>query len=503
MNSAGEDGAKNIFPRTKKHDRIQHRQSVYICDAVRVMIDDVKQAPAAVAQSIHARNTNPLAEGSTLLRPEGSVYMGNYAAPPLEQVRVAIIGLSERGIPQAMQFASIPHCRVVGLCDIQGDAAREVADRLEERCGNRPVVYSGCCDAYLTMLREQKPDAVFINTSWETHAAMAVNCMEHGAHAFVEVPLATTLEGLWQIVDASERTRRHCMMLENVNYGRVELMFLNMVRQGLAGELVHAEAAYIHDLRSRMKNDVTSGNTWRSCHFAERNGNLYPTHGLGPVAQYMGLARGEDNFHSLVSMSSLSLGRAAYLQRELPESHPWREREFRCGDVNTSIIRTNEGRTILVQWDETSPRPYNRKNLIAGTRGVLAGFPTRVAGEQLSPPPSQPDPDCAGESGEDCYQWYMGPEAEADLFARYEHPLYARLGDENARNGGMDFIMLYRIIECLHQGLPLDQNVYEGAFWSAVGPLSEKSVAEGGAPQCFPDFTRGDWKTTPPLGIVP
>ncbi len=463
-------------------------------------MEEQEEFSTPVAQFIHERNTDPERVGEAVaLRPVGSVYMGNYAAPPIELVRVAIIGLSERGIPQTLQFAAIPHCQVVGVCDLRSESAREAASALEKRCGFRPAVY----EDYLEMLRSLKPDAVFINTSWETHAAMAVHCMEHGAHAFVEVPLATTIEGLWQIVDASERTQRHCMMLENVNYGRVELMFLNMVRQGLVGEPVHAEAAYIHDLRSRMLSDAAAGNTWRTSHFAERNGNLYPTHGLGPVAQYMNLARTEDSFHSIVSMSSLSLGRAAYVQRELPENHPWQNLDFRCGDVNTSIIRTCAGRTILVQWDETTPRPYNRKNMIAGTLGVLAGFPTRVAGEHLSPPPAPIDDSCGGVSGEDCCQWYMGTDAEADLFARYEHPLYARLGDENARNGGMDFIMLSRIIECLHRGEPLDQNVYEGAFWSAVGPLSEMSVSQGGTPQLFPDFTRGGWKSTPPLGIVP
>lgn len=478
---------------------MMRERGVSMNETAQTMMVEQQQATTEVAQFIHEKNTNPHAEGeSVALRPEGAIYMGNYAAEPIELVRVAIIGLSERGIPQTLQFASIPHCSVVGLCDLQPEAAHEAAAELEKRCGLRPAVF----EDYLQMLDELKPDAVFINTSWETHAPMAVACMEHGAHAFVEVPLATTIEGLWQIVDASERTHRHCMMLENVNYGRVELMFLNMVRQGMVGEPVHAEAAYIHDLRSRMLSDAAAGNTWRTSHFAARNGNLYPTHGLGPVAQYMSLARTEDNFDSIVSMSSLSRGRAAFVQRELPEDHPWQNLDFRCGDVNTSIIRTRAGRTILVQWDETTPRPYNRKNMIAGTQGVLAGFPTRVAGEHLSPPPAPSDDSCGGFSGEDCCQWYMGAEAEADLFARYEHPLYARLGDEMARNGGMDFIMLSRVIECLHRGEPLDQNVYEGAFWSAVGPLSEKSVSQGGAPQHFPDFTRGDWRNTPPLGIV-
>lgn len=453
------------------------------------------------ARAIHRKNVEQMSCVLPSPRPEGSRYMGGYAAAPIEEVRVVIIGVSERGMPQALQFAAIPHCRVVGVCDLQLSAAEEIAAVLEQKTGTRPVCCGESSEAYLAMLRTLKPDAVFINTCWDTHARIAIDCMEHGAHAFVEVPLATTLEELWAIVDTAERTQRHCMMLENVNYGRVELMFLNMVRQGLVGDLLHGEAAYIHDLRNRMKGEDESGNTWRFSHFVERNGNIYPTHGLGPVAQYMSLGRTEDSFDSIVSMSSPALGRAAYIKREFPEDHPWQQLRFYCGDINTSIIRTKAGRTILMQWDETTPRPYDRKNMIQGTEGVLAGYPTRVAGEKLSSPVCS-DKDGPGESGQDCCQWYMGPAAEADLFARYEHPLYERLGDVNARNGGMDFIMLSRIIECLHEGKPLDQNVYEGAFWSAVAPLSEKSVHEGGAPQKFPDFTRGDWKTTAPLGIV-
>lgn len=404
----------------------------------------------------------------------------------------------------ARLLAAIPHCEVVAVCDVYADATAAAAACVEEISGHRPAVYHGSTEAYLRLLRELRPDAVVISTPWETHAQVAIDCMEHGAHAFVEVPLALTLQDLWRVVDAAERTCRHCMMMENVNYGREELMFLHMVRRGLIGEPLHAEAAYMHDLRMQM-GDVGRGcGSWRTYHYAARNGNLYPTHGLGPVAQYMSLARGEDTFERIVSLGSPSLGRAAYARKHFAADHPWNRLEYKCADVSSSIIRTKAGRTILLQWDETTPAPYDRRNIIRGTEGALAGFPLRVAGERLSPALS---PEQAAETGlHDAWRlWHQGPDAEAELYAQYEHPLYRRLGNVAREVGGrkaMDYILLYRAIECLHRGEALDQNVYEGALWSAVGPLSEKSVHEGGMPQIFPDFTRGDWRSTAPLGII-
>ncbi len=219
-------------------------------------------------------------------------------------------------------------------------------------------------------------------------------------------------------------------------------------------------------------------------------GNLYPTHGLGPVAQYMNLARSEDTFGRISSFSSLAKGRAAYAKKSTKlTSEKFRELDFKGGDVNTSIIKTAMGRTIMVQWDETTPRPYSRHNTIWGVKGVLAGFPNRISVEGIT---------------SDYHKWAEGKEWEA-IAAKYEHPLYVRLGDlakKMGGHGGMDFLMLYRMIECLRKGEPMDQNVYEGCFWSAVGPLSEKSVVEEGNPQVFPDFTRGDWKTTNSLKII-
>ena len=317
--------------------------------------------------------------------------------------------------------------------------------------------------------------------------------MKKGAHAFVEVPLAVTLEEMWDIVFTSEQTQKHCMMMENVNYGREELLYLNMCRQGVIGDLLHGEAAYIHELRGQMNQQERGTGSWRTHHYADRNGNLYPTHGLGPVAQYMNLARGEDNFNSLVSFSTPALGRKSYAEKNYAKGHKWNKLDYKGGDFNTSIIKTTLGRTIMIQWDETSPRPYSRLNLVQGTKGALAGFPTRIALE-------------GGVEGvtEDHHSWAQGEQLEK-IYEKYEHPLYLRLGELSKTmggHGGMDFMMLYRIVECLRNGDPLDQNVYEGCHWSAVAPLSEKSVAYGGAPQAFPDFTRGKWKSTEPLAIL-
>jgi predicted dehydrogenase len=429
-------------------------------------------------------------------REANAMYMGGFAAPKLETVRVAVIGVGARG-PDHLQFAaSLPGTEIVAICDLYEDLVMKWAGVIKEMGnGQRHQnirTYYGEENKWKLMLEEVQPDMVFIATNWANHAPMAIEAMNKGAHAFVEVPLAISLDELWRIVDASERTRKHCMMMENVNYSRDELLFLNMCRQGLLGELLHGEAAYIHDLRTQM-NEVERGTgSWRTYHYARRNGNLYPTHGLGPVAQYMSLGRKEDTFKSLVSYSTPAMGRALYARENFPPGHKWNQMGYKGGDMNTSIIKTNLGRTIMVQWDETSPRPYSRLNLIQGTKGILAGFPTRVALE-------------GGIEGitESHHQWVQGEQLAA-LYEKYDHPLYKRLSvnTKESGHGGMDGMMVYRIIECLRNGLPLDQNVYEGCFWSAVSPLSEGSVANDGTPQYFPDFTRGNWIDTEPLGII-
>ncbi|MFY0688211.1 MAG: Gfo/Idh/MocA family oxidoreductase [Cyclobacteriaceae bacterium] len=429
-------------------------------------------------------------------RPLAYQYMGDYAAPKIENVRIAVIGVGARG-PGHLKFAaSLPGTEIVAISDLYEDLATkwaEEAKKIGKGDRHKKVkAYFGDENKWREMLREVKPDMVFIATNWHNHASMAIEVMKAGAHAFVEVPIAVTLEEMWEIVNTSEATKKHCMMMENVNYSRDELMFLNMCRQGAIGEILHGEASYIHELRLQMEEQERGTGSWRTHHYAKRNGNLYPTHGLGPVAQYMNLARTDDNFGSLVSFSTPARGRKLYAEKNYAPDHKWNQLEYKGGDLNTSILKTTYGRTVMVQWDETSPRPYSRLNLIQGTKGALAGFPTRVALE-------------GGVEGvtENHHRWAQG-EQLAKVYEKYDHPLYKRLNDatKNTGHGGMDGIMVYRIIECLQKGLPLDQNVYEGCFWSAVSPLSERSVASGGAPQPFPDFTRGNWKDTQPLSII-
>ncbi|MEX0291386.1 MAG: Gfo/Idh/MocA family protein [Flavobacteriaceae bacterium] len=429
-------------------------------------------------------------------RPFTAEYMGDFAAPKLETIRAAFIGVGARGPGHMKFFANLPGTEVVAISDLYEDLAKKwgaVANEIGGGQRHKDVaLYYGDEERWKVMLKEVKPDVVFIATNWVNHAPMAIEAMKNGAHAFVEVPIAITLQEMWDIVDTSEATRKHCMMMENVNYDRDELMFLNMCRKGVVGELLHAEAAYIHELRFQMEEQKRGTGSWRTPHYAHRNGNLYPTHGLGPVAQYMNLGRKDDNFESLVSFSTPALGRKAYAEKNYAPDHKWNQLDYKGGDLNTSIIKTNLGRTVLVQWDETSPRPYSRLNLIQGTKGTLAGFPTRVALE-------------GGVAGvtKDHHSWVQGEQLEV-LYEKYDHPLYKRLNEKtkDSGHGGMDGMMMYRIVECLQKGLPIDQNVYEGCFWSAVSPLSEQSVANGGAPQAFPDFTRGNWKTTAPLGII-
>jgi predicted dehydrogenase len=424
------------------------------------------------------------------------LYMGGFSAPKLDTVRVAFIGVGARGSGHLRSLASLEGVEVVAISDLYEDyciRSSKVASEIGKgERHNNIAQYWGAENKWELMLEEIKPDAVFISTNWNNHAPMAIKSMESGAHAFVEVPIAVSLKDMWKIVDTSERTQKHCMMMENVNYGRDELMYLNMCRKGVIGKLLHAEAAYIHELRFQMSQEERGTGSWRTHHYANGNGNLYPTHGLGPVAQYMNIGRTDDSFKSIVSYSSPARGRELYAKKNYSLDHKWNKLNYLNGDINTSIIKTNIGRTVMVQWDETSPRPYTRHNLIQGTKGTLAGFPTRVAIE-------------GGFEGasKDHHSWIQGDKLEM-LYEKYDHPLYKRLNQEtkNSGHGGMDGIMRYRIIECLRNGLPLDQNVYEGCFWSAVTPLSGKSISEEGAPQKFPDFTRGNWKTTKQLDII-
>jgi len=414
-----------------------------------------------------------------------------FSVPPIETVRMAFVGVGLQGGSHVQNFLRVPGVEIVALCDIDAPRAEEVAGWVEEAGRRRPVLYTRGETDYLRLCERDDLDLVFNATPWRWHVPVCLAAMESGKHTAVEVPAAYTLEGCWQLVETAERTLRHCVMMENVCYGRSELMVLNMVRQGIFGEILHGEAAYLHDLRTIKFSDKNEG-LWRLAHSVTRNGNLYPTHGLGPVAQYMNINRG-DAFDYLVSMSSPARGLALYAEEHLPPEDPRRHQTYRLGDMNSSLIRTKLGRTILLQHDTTSPRPYSRLNFIQGTRGAFGGFPDRIF---LESPACLPGGAHAGGA--------HGWEDVEPCRALYEHPLWKKLAEdsEGAGHGGMDFVEDWRLIDCLHRGEPLDMDVYDAAAWSAPTELSELSVARRSQAVDFPDFTRGRWPLRTPLPIV-
>jgi len=425
-------------------------------------------------------------------------------ALPLPEVRWGFIGLGARGLSHLEMVLKLDGARVTAICDGHSPYLARATEAVRARDGRDPEAFGAEGEGeWLRLIESENVDAVLISTAWQQHAAMAVAAMQAGKHAFVEIPAAVTIEECWQLVEASEATGRHCMMLENCNYGREELMLLNMVRQGLLGDILHGEAAYLHELRAQMFDDVHGTGSWRTYRYATEQGNLYPTHGVGPIAHCMDVNRG-DKFDYLVSMSSPARGRQLFAREKFPSDHPWNQIDsWRCGDLSTSLIKLHSGRTVMVQWDETSPRPYSRHNYLQGTRGAFGGFPNRIAVDwplaelpeavRFSVPASQ--------ERANYHEWDTNLEP---WFEAYDHPLWKRAGriaEANGGHGGMDFLMLWRVQECLLRGKPMDQSVYDAALWSAITPLSCASVEAGSAPRQFPDFTRGKWRTTPPVEL--
>jgi len=454
---------------------------------------------------------------SSILTPKakGKSVMG-LVVPKMDVVRIGFIGVGQRGSGHVKHYTNIEGIEIKAICDTHAEMLDKSIDLVVKKGLPKPARYTGSDHAYREMLARQDIDIVIISTPWQWHTPMSVETMESGKHAFVEVPAATTIEECWQLVDTAERTQKNCMMMENVNYGRDELMVLNMVRQGLFGDLLHGEAAYIHELRWQMKEIDESTGSWRTHWHTKKNGNLYPTHGLGPVSQYMNINRG-DRFDYVTSVSSPALGRAAYAKREFPADHERNQLNYIAGDMNTSMIKTVQGRSIVVQHDTTSPRPYSRHNLIQGTNGTFAGFPNRIAVE--TPPPAI-KAIYENEYAKTLAQWkkdgskgrkpskpsFHGWDRDMEKWrAQFDHPMYVRMGEEAKRNGGhggMDFLMLWRMVYCLRNGEPLDQDVYDAAAWSAIFPQSVASVEDRSNSKNIPDFTRGAWKTGKPLGIV-
>jgi len=411
--------------------------------------------------------------------------MCGFVAPKLDVVRIGIIGLGNRGPGAVDRLSYIQGVEIKALGDLYEDRVEKAQNILTKKGLPKAIGYSGSRDAWKQMCERDDIDLIYTCTPWAMHTPIAVYAMEHGKHAATEVPAAITLEECWQLVETSEKTRKHCMMLENCCYDFFELMTLNMVRQGYFGEVIHGEGAYIHNLLSSNFEKEGYAEMWRLKENF-KNGNLYPTHGLGPICQIMNINRG-DQMDYLVAMQSNDFMMAETAKRLAAQDGFYNEfagKTYR-GNMNNTVIRTFKGKTILVQHDVTSPRPYSRLHIVAGTKAYAQKYPTpaRVAVEDA----------------------WLNPEEMKKLEDQYSPEIVRKVGEmakEIGGHGGMDFMMDWRLIDCLRNGLPLDQDVYDAALWSSISPLSQQSIANRSASVDIPDFTRGAWKNNQPVELT-
>jgi len=411
--------------------------------------------------------------------------MCGYRAPKIDQVRIGFIGVGNRGSAAVERMSYLDGVAINGICDVRPEQADGAKERIKSP-GHNPTLYTENAESWKQMCDSDEYDLIYICTPWELHAPMALYAMENGKHVAVEIPAATTVDDCWRLVETSEKTKKHCVILENCCYDFFELLTLNMVRQGFFGELIHAEGAYIHDILHSIFSKEMRYDLWRLKENAAKNGNLYPTHGLGPVAQAMDINRG-DQMDYLVSMASNDFMMNPLAKELAAEDASYKEyidKPFR-GNMNTSIIRTSKGRTIMLQHDVTSPRPYSRIHLLSGTKATARKYPLpgRIA------------------TGHE--RWFTEEEMKS-VEKQYTPSIVMKIGDlakQVGGHGGMDFMMDWRLIDCLRNGLPVDMDVYDAAAWSVISPLTEWSVANRSGAIDIPDFTGGSWKTNKPVDI--
>ena len=412
-----------------------------------------------------------------------SFNMCGFAAPKIETVRVGVVGLGQRGPGAVDRLSKIEGVEIKALCDLRPEKAEEAKKSLEGTPHN-PELYSGSVYAWKKMFDRPDLDLIYIATPWDWHVPMAVYAMEAGKHTAVEVPAARTLEECWQLVETSERTKKHCMQLENCCYDFFEMMTLKMAREGYFGEVLHVEGAYIHDLLALNFAKDGYQDMWRLKENF-RDGNLYPTHGLGPICQILNINRG-DKMDYLTSLSTNDFQMKAKAE-ELAQTDPFfgsfASKSFR-GNMNTTVVKTSQGKSIMIQHDVTSPRPYSRLHVVSGTEGYAQKYPEQKVAKG--------------------HGWLKEDEMK-ELQAKYTPEIVQKVGElakQIGGHGGMDFMMDWRLIDCLRNGLPLDQDVYDAATWSCITPMSEWSVANRSNSIDIPDFTGGSWKTNKPVPIT-
>jgi hypothetical protein len=406
-----------------------------------------------------------------------------FTAPPLERVRVGFVGVGGMGTVHLENYLALEGIDLVAVCDIDPSHAERARQKVVAAGQKSPTLYTRGERDFERMCGEEHLDLVFNATPWEWHVPVLLKALETGKHGATEVPAAYRVDDCWALVEAAEKYQKHCVMMENCCYDRREMLALMLVRKGLLGDLLHAECGYLHDLRS-IKFSTEGEGLWRRAHSMQHNGNRYPTHGLGPIAQCFDINRG-NQLDYLVSMSSPQRGLTIYAQEHLAADDPRRREVYKLGDVNVTLIKTVKGQTIVLEHNCDDPRPYSRVNMVQGTKGLIQGWPDRI--------------------------YIEGRAAKADewepldkYYEEFEHPLWKsdKVKSATRGHGGMDFLEDYRFIECLRAGVAADMNVYDAAMLSVVCELTDRSVADRSRPQDIPDFTRGKWKTTPPLGIV-
>lgn len=415
--------------------------------------------------------------------------MFGFKTDPIKKVRVGIIGLGNRGNTLLEMFKWLVEqdaAQIVALSDIDESKVTKAQEKLGQWQKAKPRTYFKDVDDWKNLAKQDDIDLILVTTPWEWHTPMAIYGMQQGKHVATEVPMAYTLTDCWKLIETAEQTQKHCIMIENCCYNEEELFVLNMIENGVFGDLTHAEGAYLHDLRAHMLSEDYYQDQWRIKHHIERDGNFYTTHGLGPISFYLNIGRG-DTYDHLTSMSSRELNLSQTAKRK---NSPYTE--FKCGDMNTTLIKTAQGKSIMLQFDVHTGRPYSRINKVVGTKAVHDGYPSRlyIDKEELA---------FWG------HKWL--PEEEYNSYKqKYTHPLINKLKgiskDFKQGHGGMDFVMIYRLIKCMNLGLPLDINVYDSVMWSAVTPLSELSVASKSLSIPFPDFTGGAWKNKNKLEVM-
>jgi predicted dehydrogenase len=394
-------------------------------------------------------------------RAAGQSDMIAFAAEPIDTVRVGFIGLGMRGPGAVRRWCQIEGTKVVALCDINQSGIDKSQRYLAAAGREKAAEYLGP-DSWKSLCERADIDLVYIMTDWKNHAQMALYAMQCGKHTAIEVPAAMTIDEIWALIDTSERTRKHCIQLENCVYDRFEITALNMAQQGLFGEILHTEGAYVHCLDEFWSEYYDN---WRLDYNLHHRGDVYPTHGIGPICQVLGIHRG-DRMKSLVSLSSHSVS-----------SNSVSGVEF-SGTMNSALITTEKNKTILIQCCMTLPRPYSRSYMISGTKGYVQKYPVHSMS-------FAPDSD----------NIFIGEQCDS-IIGRHRHPFvekYAKRGKELCGKRWIDFAMDERLIYCLRNGLPLDMDVYDAAEWSSLVELTEQSALAGGAPVEIPDFTRGRW----------